>query len=103
MFYLREATRDFISGVICEELGFIGAMVVLALFVIYGWRGMRAAVGAPDGFGRLLAMGITAMVLCQALINFAVVLGMVPTKGIPLPFISYGGSDFLGVVVATGG
>jgi cell division protein FtsW len=77
-------------------------MVVLALFVIYGWRGMRAAFGAPDGFGRLLAMGITAMVLCQALINFAVVLGMVPTKGIPLPFISYGGSSLLVMLLATG-
>src|SRR5260370_16306034 len=94
-FDLPEAHMDFIYAVICEELGFIGAMIVLALFVIYGWRGMRAAFSAPDGFGRLLALGITAMVLCQALINFAVVLGMVPTKGIPLPFISYGGSRFL--------
>ncbi len=102
LFYLPEAHTDFIYAVICEELGFIGAMVVLALFVIYGWRGMRAAFGAPDGFGRLLAMGITAMVLCQALINFAVVLGMVPTKGIPLPFISYGGSSLLVMLLATG-
>jgi cell division protein FtsW len=102
LFYLPEAHTDFIYAVICEELGFIGAMVVLALFIIYGWRGMRAAFGAPDGFGRLLAMGITAMVLCQALINFAVVLGMVPTKGIPLPFISYGGSSLLVMLLATG-
>jgi cell division protein FtsW len=102
LFYLPEAHTDFIYAVICEELGFIGAVVVLALFVIYGWRGMRAAFGAPDGFGRLLAMGITAMVLCQALINFAVVLGMVPTKGIPLPFISYGGSSLLVMLLATG-
>jgi len=82
--------------------GFLGAMIVMALFVVYGWRGMRAAFGAPDGFGRLLAMGITAMVMCQALINFAVVLGMVPTKGIPLPFISYGGSSLLVMLLATG-
>jgi cell division protein FtsW len=102
LFYLPEAHTDFIYAVICEELGFIGAMVVIALFVIYGWRGMRAAFGAPDGFGRLLALGITAMVLCQALINFAVVLGMVPTKGIPLPFISYGGSSLLVMLLATG-
>ena len=102
LFYLPEAHTDFIYAVICEELGFIGAMVVLALFVIYGWRGMRAAFGAPDGFGRLLAIGITAMVLCQALINFAVVLGIVPTKGIPLPFISYGGSSLLVMLLATG-
>ncbi len=102
LFYLPEAHTDFIFAVICEELGFIGAMMVIALFVIYGWRGMRAALGAPDGFGRLLALGITAMVLCQALINFAVVLGMVPTKGIPLPFISYGGSSLLVMLLATG-
>src|SRR5260370_21775856 len=91
LFYLPEAHTDFIYAVICEELGFIGAMIVIALFVVYGWRGMRAAFGAPDGFGRLLALGITSMVMSQALINFAVVLGMVPTKRIPLPFISYGG------------
>jgi cell division protein FtsW len=102
LFYLPEAHTDFIYAVICEELGFIGAIIVIALFVVYGWRGMRAAFSAPDGFGRLLALGITAMVLSQALINFAVVLGMVPTKGIPLPFISYGGSSLLVMLLATG-
>jgi cell division protein FtsW len=102
LFYLPEAHTDFIYAVICEELGFIGAMVIIALFVAYGWRGMRAAFSAPDGFGRLLALGITAMVMSQALINFAVVLGMVPTKGIPLPFISYGGSSLLVMLLATG-
>jgi cell division protein FtsW len=102
LFYLPEAHTDFIYAVISEELGFLGAMIVIALFAIYGWRGMRAAFGAPDNFGRLLALGITAMVLCQALINFAVVLGMVPTKGIPLPFISYGGSSLIVMLLATG-
>jgi cell division protein FtsW len=102
LFYLPEAHTDFIYAVICEELGFIGALVVLGLFVIYGWRGLRASFAAPDGFGRLLALGITAMVLSQALINFAVVLGMVPTKGIPLPFVSYGGSSLLVMLLATG-
>jgi len=102
LFYLPEAHTDFIYAVICEELGFIGAIIVIALFCVYGWRGMRAAFSAPDGFGRLLALGITAMVLSQALINFAVVLGMVPTKGIPLPFISYGGSSLLVMLLATG-
>jgi len=102
LFYLPEAHTDFIYAVIAEELGFIGAMIVISLFVVYGWRGMRAAFAAPDGFGRLLALGITAMVLSQALINFAVVLGMVPTKGIPLPFISYGGSSLLVMLLATG-
>ena len=102
LFYLPEAHTDFIYAVICEELGFLGAMLVIALFAVYGWRGLRAAFFAPDGFGRLLALGITAMVLSQALINFAVVLGMVPTKGIPLPFISYGGSSLLVMLLATG-
>lgn len=102
LFYLPEAHTDFIYAVICEELGFVGALVVIALFAIYGWRGMRAAFSAPDSFGRLLALGITAMVMFQMLINFAVVLGMVPTKGIPLPFISYGGSSLLVMLLATG-
>jgi cell division protein FtsW len=102
LFYLPEAQTDFIYAVICEELGYLGAMVVIALFVVYGWRGLRAAFNAPDAFGRLLALGITAMVLCQALINFAVVLGMVPTKGIPLPFVSYGGSSLFVMLLATG-
>jgi len=102
LLYLPEAHTDFIYAVICEELGFIGALIVIALFAVYGWRGLRAAFAAPDGFGRLLALGITAMVIFQALINFAVVLGMVPTKGIPLPFISYGGSSLLVMLLATG-
>jgi cell division protein FtsW len=102
LFYLPEAHTDFIYGVICEELGFIGAVLVIALFAAYGWRGMRAAFTAPDSFGRMLALGITALVLSQALINFAVVLGMVPTKGIPLPFVSYGGSSLLVMLLATG-
>jgi cell division protein FtsW len=102
LFYLPEAHTDFIYAVICEELGYIGAILVIALFVAYGWLGLRAAFAAPDGFGRLLALGITALVLSQALINFAVVLGMVPTKGIPLPFISYGGSSLLVMLLATG-
>jgi cell division protein FtsW len=102
LFYLPEAHTDFIYAVICEELGFLGAVAVITLFAVYGWRGMRAAFNAPDGFGRLLALGITVMVLCQSLINFAVVLGMVPTKGIPLPFVSYGGSSLLVMLLATG-
>jgi cell division protein FtsW len=102
LFYLPEAHTDFIYGVICEELGFIGAVLIIALFAAYGWRGLRAAFSAPDNFGRLLAMGVTTLVLSQALVNFAVVLGMVPTKGIPLPFVSYGGSSLLVMLLATG-
>ena len=102
LFYLPEAHTDFIYAVICEELGFIGAVVVITLFAVYAWRGLRATFNAPDGFGRMLALGVTAMVLCQSLINFAVVLGMLPTKGIPLPFVSYGGSSLLAMLLATG-
>jgi cell division protein FtsW len=102
LFFLPEAHTDFIFSVICEEIGFIGALVVLALFAIYGWRGFVAAMKAPDAFGRFLGIGITSMVVGQALINLSVVLGLVPTKGIPLPFISYGGSSLLGMLLATG-
>jgi cell division protein FtsW len=102
LFYLPEAHTDFIYAVISEELGFIGATVVVVLFAIFAWRGLRTAFNAPDGFGRLLALGVTAMVVFQSLINFAVVLGMMPTKGIPLPFVSYGGSSLLVMLLATG-
>ena len=102
LFYLPEAHTDFIYAVICEELGFIGATIVITLFAVYAWRGLRASFNAPDGFGRMLALGATAMVLFQSLINFAVVLGMMPTKGIPLPFVSYGGSSLLVMLLATG-
>ncbi len=102
LFFLPEAHTDFIFAVICEELGFIGAAIVLALFAVYGWRGFVAAMKAPDQFGRLLGIGITTMVVGQALINLSVVLGLLPTKGIPLPFVSYGGSSLLGMLLATG-
>src|SRR6202166_3093473 len=102
LFYLPEAHTDFIFAVLCEELGFIGGAIVLTLFAAYAWRGLRAAFRAPDDFGRFLAVGITVMVATQALINLGVVLGMMPTKGIPLPFISYGGSSLFGMLLATG-
>jgi cell division protein FtsW len=102
LFFLPEAHTDFIYSIICEELGFLGAVTVLALFAIYGWRGFVAALEAPDRFGRLLAIGITTMVVGQALVNLSVVLGLMPTKGIPLPFISYGGSSLIGMLLATG-
>jgi cell division protein FtsW len=102
LFYLPEAHTDFIFAVLCEELGFIGGAIVLGLFAVYAWRGLRAAFRAPDDFGRFLALGITIMVASQALINLGVVLGMMPTKGIPLPFISYGGSSLFVMLLATG-
>jgi cell division protein FtsW len=102
LFFLPEAHTDFIFAVVCEEIGFIGAVIVLVLFAVYGWRGFVAAMKAPDEFGRLLGIGITTMVTGQALINLSVVLGLLPTKGIPLPFISYGGSSLLGMLLTTG-
>jgi cell division protein FtsW len=102
LFYLPEAHTDFIYAVLCEEMGFLGGAVVLALFTIYAWRGLRTALRTTDEFGALLAAGITAMVSTQALINLGVVLGMMPTKGIPLPFISYGGSSLVVTLLATG-
>jgi cell division protein FtsW len=102
LFYLPEAHTDFIFAVLCEELGFIGGAIVLALFAIYAWRGMRSAFKTSDEFGRFAALGITVMVVSQTMINLCVVLGMVPTKGIPLPFISYGGSSLLVMLLATG-
>ncbi|MGA7913954.1 MAG: putative lipid II flippase FtsW [Candidatus Acidiferrales bacterium] len=102
LFFLPEAHTDFIYAIIGEELGFIGAVVVLTLFAVYGWRGFVAAMKAGDEFGKFLALGITTMVVGQALINLSVVLGLMPTKGIPLPFISYGGSSLLAMLLATG-
>jgi len=102
LFYLPEAHTDFIFAVLCEELGFIGGAVVLSLFAIYGWRGIRSAFKTADEFGRFAALGITVMILSQTMINLGVVLGMMPTKGIPLPFISYGGSSLLVMLLATG-
>lgn len=102
LFFLPEAHTDFIFSVICEEAGFLGAVILLGLFAVYGWRGFVAAMKAPDEFGRLLGIGITTMVVGQALINLSVVLGLLPTKGIPLPFVSYGGSSLVGMLLATG-
>jgi cell division protein FtsW len=95
LFYLPEPHNDFIYSVIAEELGLIGASVVLACFCVITWRGLRTAVRAPDRFGAFLALGLTTMVGFQAFFNISVVLGLLPTKGIPLPFVSYGGSSLL--------
>jgi cell division protein FtsW len=102
LFFLPEAHTDFIFSVIAEELGYMGAVILIALFAFYGWRALVAAMKAPDSFGRYLGIGIATMVVGQALINLSVVLGLVPTKGIPLPFVSYGGSNLLGMLLATG-
>ena len=95
LFYLPEPHTDFIYAVIGEELGLIGATVVLICFLIITWRGLYIAVHAPDRFGAFLALGLTTMIVAQALLNISVTLGMLPTKGIPLPLVSAGGSSLL--------
>jgi cell division protein FtsW len=102
LFYLPEAHTDFIFAVIGEELGLIGATLTLACFLFMAWRGLRIALLAPDRFGTLLAVGITLMVTLQALVNITVVTGLAPTKGIPLPFVSNGGSSLIVNLVAMG-
>lgn len=102
MFFLPFAHSDFIFAVVGEELGLFGALMVLAVFAILLWRGVRVALRAPDRFGMLLALGLVAGVVVQALFNISVVLSLVPTKGIPLPFISYGGSSLVPTLVAMG-
>jgi cell division protein FtsW len=95
LFYLPEPHNDFIYSVIGEELGLIGTTLVLACFCVIAWRGLRTAVRAPDRFGAFLAIGLTTMVAFQAFFNISVVLGLLPPKGIPLPFVSAGGSSLL--------
>jgi cell division protein FtsW len=99
---LPEPHTDFIFAVIAEETGFFGTAAVVLLFLLFFWRGMRIALDAPDSFGKLLASGLTIMVTVQALINISVVTGALPTTGIPLPFISYGGSSFLTCMFSCG-
>src|SRR5271170_3287893 len=102
LFYLPEPHTDFIFAVTAEELGLLGAMCVVTLFTIFLWRGMRASWRTEDVFGRYLAVGITSMVVLQAFINISVVLGLMPTKGIPLPLVSYGGSSLFVTLACVG-
>jgi cell division protein FtsW len=102
LFYLPEPHTDFIFAVTAEELGLVGAMFVVSLFAVFLWRGMRASWRTEDVFGRYLAVGITSMVVLQAFINISVVLGMMPTKGIPLPLVSYGGSSLFVTLACVG-
>jgi cell division protein FtsW len=102
LFYLPEPHTDFIFAVTAEELGLLGALFVVSLFAIFLWRGMRASWRTEDIFGRYLAVGITSMVVLQAFINISVVLGMMPTKGIPLPLVSYGGSSLFVTLACVG-
>jgi cell division protein FtsW len=102
LFYLPESATDFIFANIAEELGFLGAMIILTLFVVLGYRGLRTAFRSTDPFARLTAFGITTAILLQAFFNISVVLSLLPTKGIPLPFISSGGTSLFFTLAGIG-
>jgi len=102
LFYLPEPHTDFIFANVAEELGLLGAVLIIALFVVLGYRGLRTATLSKDPFARFLAFGITATILIQAFFNVSVVLALVPTKGITLPFISYGGTSLFFTLASVG-
>ncbi len=102
LFYLPEAHTDFIFSVIGEELGFVGVIVIASMFMLLIVRGLRTALNAPDEFSCFLAFGLTFLIGMQAFVNMAVVLGMVPTKGLALPFLSYGGTSLVTTLAAIG-
>ena len=102
LFYLPEPHTDFIYAVIGEEFGLMGTTIVLMCFMVIAWRGLKIAMEAPDRFGAFLAVGLTTMIAVQAFFNISVVLGLVPTKGLPLPFVSAGGSSLLISLVGMG-
>ena len=102
LFYLPEPHSDFVFAVIGEELGLVGALLVVAAFCVLLWRGLSIANRAADGFGSLIAVGLTMMLVGQALINIGVTLGILPTTGLPLPFISSGGTSLVTSMAAVG-
>jgi len=102
LFFLPEAHTDFIYANIAEEMGFIGAIAILVLFVLFGWRGLRAAFRSPDPFARMVAFGITTTLVLQAFFNISVVVSLLPTKGIPLPLISSGGTSVFCTLASIG-
>ena len=100
--YMPEPHNDFIFSIIGEEVGLIGCLVIITLFLIFIWRGVRVAMNAKDTYGKLLAMGITSIIAVQAIINIAVVTGSMPVTGVPMPFISYGGTSLVINLTAMG-
>ncbi len=102
LFYLPEPYTDFIFAIIGEELGLLGAVVIVALFALLIWRGLRIGLRAPDAFGAFLGLGLTIMLATQTIVNLGVVTGALPTKGLPLPFISFGGSALLMTMFSAG-
>lgn len=102
LYFLPEAWTDFIFANICEELGLLGSLALVSLFVIFGYRGMRAAFLSTDPFARFLAFGLTAAILIQAFFNMSVAIALLPTKGITLPFISFGGTSLFVTLAGMG-
>ena len=102
LLYLPEAHTDFIFSILAEELGLWGATLLFAAIGIFLWRGLRAAARASDPFAGLLAGGLTVQIGCYALANLAVATGLAPTTGLPLPFVSYGGTALLSLCIGTG-
>jgi cell division protein FtsW len=100
LFFLPYPHTDFIFAIVAEELGFLGSLAVVLCFGVVAWRGFRIARRAPDPFACYLAAGATALLVVQAAINVSVVLALVPTKGLPLPFVSYGGSSLVASWIA---
>lgn len=102
LLFLPDAHTDFIYGIVGEETGLFGSALLVAGFLVILWRGLRAYAHAADQFGRYLALSVTVLIVVQAFINMSVVLGLLPNKGIPLPFVSYGGSSLLSTLVLMG-
>jgi cell division protein FtsW len=102
LFYLPEPSSDFIFATIGEELGFLGTVIIIILFGILIWRGIKIAFNAPDLFGTYTAFGLTLLIGIQAIINLGVVTGLLPTKGLPLPFISHGGTSLIVCMASVG-
>src|SRR5262249_51863368 len=102
LLFLPEAHTDFIFSIIAEELGLIGALTLILVFAVLMWRGLRVAVKVQDGFGRLLAIGLTMSIVLQAFFNISVAINLLPAKGLPLPFVSYGGSSLLFTLIGAG-
>lgn len=100
--YLPEPVGDSIYAIIAEELGFIGAVVLLVVFFLFAWRGLKISAGAPDMFGKLIAGGITVWIVGQAILNIAAITALMPLTGIPLPFISYGGTSIVFTLASVG-
>jgi cell division protein FtsW len=102
VYYLPEASTDMIFAIVGEEIGLVGAFAVLAAFVVFGYAGFNVALGCRDPFGKLLAAGLTALVCGQAALNVSAVMGLAPLTGIPLPFVSYGGSSLIVALASVG-